>query len=361
MTDTAAPRLTEAVAGYALGHLGALDDQVTELVKRTLIDTLGVALAARQEPPVQILAVTLGALPAGRSTIWATGETTDAPTAALLNGTAGHALDFDDVTDVVYGHPSVVLWPAIFAAAEQEGSDGRSVVEAFVVGFGVQVAIASAMDVRTHYGAGWHSTATIGIIGAAAAVSRLMGLDEQQTRHAIGLAASMAGGSRQNFGTMTKPLHPGLAARDAVFAARLAANGFTADVDQLDSAPRLLLHVLAGCRRRRCPSPSCPARTNLLTAGINVKKYPFLLQHPPHRGRHARPSASRGDRSGRRAVRARRAGARRLRPADPPPAADRAGGQVQRRVRHRRGPARRQGQPRPASPTRRWSARRRRR
>ncbi len=130
MTDTAAPRLTEAVAGYALGHLGALDDQVTELVKRTLIDTLGVALAARQEPPVQILAVTLGALPAGRSTIWATGETTDAPTAALLNGTAGHALDFDDVTDVVYGHPSVVLWPAIFAAAEQEGSDGRSAVEA---------------------------------------------------------------------------------------------------------------------------------------------------------------------------------------------------------------------------------------
>lgn len=273
MTVTAAPRLTKAVAAYALGHLGAIEDQVTELVKRTLIDTFGVALAARQEPLMQILATSLGALPAGHSTIWATGGTTDAPTAALLNGTAGHALDFDDVTDLTYGHPSAVLWPAIFAAAEQEGSAGRSVVEAVVVGFGVQVAMASAMDVRAHYGAGWHSTATIGVIGAAAAVSRLIGLDEQQTRHAIGLAASMAGGSRQNFGTMTKPLHPGLAARDGVFAARLAANGFTADVDQLDSALGYFSMFSPGADVDAALD-QLSGTDHLVSTGISVKKYP---------------------------------------------------------------------------------------
>lgn len=273
MSDTAAPRLTQAVAAYALGHLGPLPGEIEELTKRTLIDTVGVAVAAREEPPVRILAQTLGDLPTGSSTVWATGGTTDAPTAALLNGTAGHALDFDDVTDIIYGHPSVVLWPAVFAVAEQEGSDGRSLLEAFVVGFGVQVAMASAMDVRAHYGVGWHSTATIGVIGAAAGVSRLMGLDEPQTRHAIGIAASMAGGSRQNFGTMTKPLHPGLAARDAVYAARLARNGFTADTDQLDS-PLGYFSMFAPGADVDAALGRLSGTDALVTAGINVKKYP---------------------------------------------------------------------------------------
>ncbi len=274
MSDaTAAPRITQAIAEYALGHLDPLSGEVVALAKRTLIDTLGVALAARQEPPVQILARTLGDVPPGTSTIWATGATADASSAALLNGTAGHALDFDDVTDIIYGHPSVVLWPAVFAVAEQEGSGGRSLLEAFVVGFGVQVAVATAMDVRAHYGVGWHSTATIGIIGAAAAASRLMGLDQEQTRCAIGLAASMAGGSRQNFGTMTKPLHPGLAARDAVYAARLAANGFTADIDQLDS-PLGYFSMFAPGADTDAALAQLSGTDALLTAGINVKKYP---------------------------------------------------------------------------------------
>jgi 2-methylcitrate dehydratase PrpD len=273
MTDTTDARLTEAIARYALGHVGPMSDEVVELAKRTLLDTVGVAIAARHEPPVRILGQTLGSLPAGPATVWATGEQTDAPTAALLNGTAGHALDFDDVTDITYGHPSVVLWPAVFAAAENEGADGPSVLEAFVVGFVVQVAMASAMDVRRHYAAGWHSTATIGIIGATAAASRLMGLDEERTRCAIGLAASMAGGSRQNFGTMTKPLHPGLAARDAIVAARLAANGFTADVDQLDN-PLGYFSMFSPGADIDAALARLEGTDAFLDAGINVKKYP---------------------------------------------------------------------------------------
>ena len=266
---TAGPRLTEAVSAYALAPLGPIGDEVVDLAKRTLVDTIGVALAGRSEPAVSILEQTLGSLPEGPATVWATGERTSTATAALLNGTAGHSLDFDDVTDITYGHPSVVLWPAVFAAAEQEGSDGRSMLEAYVVGFGVQVSLASAMDVR----AGWHSTATIGIVGAAAAVSRLMGLDDRQTRCAIGLAASMAAGSRQNFGTMTKPLHPGLAAQNAVLAARLASNGFTADVDQLDSPLGYFSMFSPGADVDAALARLSGAEA-FLDAGINVKKYP---------------------------------------------------------------------------------------
>jgi len=275
MTDTTAgPHLTQAVSAYARAPLGPLGDDVLELAKRTLIDTIGVALAARSEPAVRILEQTLGSLPEGTSTIWATGDRTTAATAALLNGTAGHALDFDDVTDMTWGHPSVVLWPAIFATAEQEDAGGRAMLEAFVVGFGVQISLASAMDVLAHYEDGWHSTATIGIVGATAGVSRLMGLDDQQTRCAIGLAASMAAGSRQNFGTMTKPLHPGLAAQNAVLAARLAANGFTADVDQLDSP----LGYFSMFSQSDIDIDAALARLSgaeaFLDGGINVKKYP---------------------------------------------------------------------------------------
>ncbi|WP_114905843.1 MmgE/PrpD family protein [Ornithinimicrobium murale] len=273
MSENTAPQFTQAVAAYTLSQVGPMSDEVVELAQRTLVDTIGVALAARNEPPVRILEQTLGVLPEGPATIWASGQKTDGAVAALLNGTAGHALDFDDVTDVTYGHPSVVLWPAIFAAAEHEGSDGRALHEAFVIGFGVQVALARAMDVRAHYGAGWHSTATIGVVGAAAAVSRLMRLDEKRARCAIGLAASMAGGSRQNFGTMTKPLHPGLAARDGIMAARLAREGFTADVDNLESP--------LGYFSMFSPDPDLEAAFTALSgtgafmdAGINVKKYP---------------------------------------------------------------------------------------
>src|SRR5262249_2629867 len=130
---------------------------------------------------------------------------------------------------------SVVLWPAVLAVAEDLHSSGREMLEAYLVGFQVETVLALGMDVREHYGRGWHSTATIGVVAAAAAAARLMHLSGAATRRALGLAASMAGGSRQNFGSMTKPLHPGLAARDGVFAAQLAAGGFTADASIIES------------------------------------------------------------------------------------------------------------------------------
>lgn len=269
----AAHRLADAIARYAVSEQGLLDDpQVLDLARRTLIDTVGVAVAGRDEPAVRIATAQFPSAP-GRSTIWADGRITDAPTAALLNGVAGHALDFDDVTDVVMGHPSVVLWPAVFAAAEEVGAGGRALLEAYVAGFVAHVAVARSMDIPRHYATGWHSTATVGIIGAAAGVARLHGLDVDATRTAIGIASSMAGGSRQNFGTMTKPLHPGLAARDAVLAVRLAKAGFTADLDELDKPLGYFSRFADGSDVEAGVAALRGAHA-FLESGINVKKYP---------------------------------------------------------------------------------------
>jgi 2-methylcitrate dehydratase PrpD len=270
-----APSITEGLARYAVARsFDDLPEEVVEIVRRSLVDTLGVVIAGRHEDAVRILQETVGGgEPSGSATILFDGGRTDAATAALLNGTAGHVLDFDDVTDLTYGHPSVVLWPAILAAAEQEGATGREIIEAFVVGFEVQCAIALGMDVREHYGRGWHSTATIGVVSAAAAVSRLMGLGVDTTRQALGLAGSMAGGSRQNFGSMTKPLHPGLAARDGVFAAGLASRGFTADASLMES-PLGFYSMFTSGLDPQAVLDSLNGPWALVEHGINVKKYP---------------------------------------------------------------------------------------
>lgn len=272
---TATSQATRLLAEYAsTTDLSAAPSEVFDLARSSLVDTVGVAIAGRNEDATRILRGTLGAeLPRGSSTVLLDGTRCDAPTAALLNGTAGHALDYDDVTDITYGHPSVVLWPTVLAAGEQVGANGSELLDAYVVGFEVQCAVAAAMPVRDHYSRGWHSTATIGILGAAAVAARLLHLSEQQACCALGLAASMAGGSRQNFGTMTKPLHPGLAARDGVFAASLAGNGFTADEAQLESSLGYFAMYVDECDVEQVAA-SLAGSWALTSQGLNVKKYP---------------------------------------------------------------------------------------
>jgi 2-methylcitrate dehydratase PrpD len=269
------PPVTRQLAEYAVTKdLSAMPGDVRNLAAAALIDTVGVALAGRDEDAVRILRDVLPDTSAqDEATVLLDGSRTDAPTAALINATAGHALDYDDVTDLIYGHPSVVLWPAVLAAGEKAGASGQALVEAYVAGFEVQCAVASAMPVREHYGRGWHSSATLGVLGAAAASARLLGLDVDAAGRALGLAASMAGGSRQNFGTMTKPLHPGMAARDGVFAAVLAGAGFTADTAQLESPLGYFANFTDECDLSQV-QPSLDGPWALTTHGLNVKKYP---------------------------------------------------------------------------------------
>lgn len=267
--------VTEALASFACGH--AFSGAPQELFRRArwaVIDTIGVAIAAQRDPSFTTLARTIGVgSESGESIVLPTRTRTTATQAALLNGTAGHALDFDDVADEIWGHPSVVLVPALLAVAESVGSSGRDFLEAYVAGFEVACAIASGLPIAPHYARGWHPTATVGILGAAAGAARLLHLDKTRTRSALGIAASMASGSRQNFGTMTKPLHAGLAARDAVLAAQLAGNGFTADEAQLE-APLGYLHLYGVDPDPAAVLKSIDNAGVLLTKGLNVKKYP---------------------------------------------------------------------------------------
>ncbi|HEY6492723.1 MAG TPA: MmgE/PrpD family protein [Trebonia sp.] len=272
---TTHPAITELIASFVTEtDLAGAPPQLREQALRAVIDTVGIAIAARDDAGYRTLLRTLQPdLAPGRVSVWASGIATTAPDAALLNGLAAHALDYDDVAHPIYGHPSVALIPALLAVAEDRGSSGRELLDAYIVGFEVICALAAGLNIRPHYARGWHSTGTTGVVAAAAAAGRLMGLPADQVRHALGIAASMASGSRQNFGTMTKPLHPGLSSRNAVLAARLAANGFTADTSQLE-APLGYFAMYGVDGDPEAAERQLAKRWALIDSGINVKKYP---------------------------------------------------------------------------------------
>jgi 2-methylcitrate dehydratase PrpD len=192
-------------------------------------DCLGVLLAASAQPHGKLFAryiEELGGKP--EATVIPNGFRTSVSNAALANGTFSHALDYDD--SGAFAHASTVLFPALLALAEKMGSSGRNLVEAYVVGFEVGVRLASPYKQSR----GFHKMAVFGRMGAAAACSKLLKLDRQQVQMALGIAGSMASGVVLNHGTMTKPLHAGLAARDGVMAAELGARGWTAGEDIID-------------------------------------------------------------------------------------------------------------------------------
>jgi len=202
--------------------------------KRAILDTLGVALAGSGEPAVTLLRKVLGEeSTVGHSVVFGSQRRTGSLDAALINGTAAHALDFDDVSDAMGGHPSAPVLAALLALADRINADGKQVLNAFVAGFETEVHIAKAVNFH-HYKKGWHPTATLGIFGASAACSRLLELDELKIAAALSLSASMAAGLKSNFGTMTKPLHVGNSARAGLLSALLAGQGFSAAPDAFE-------------------------------------------------------------------------------------------------------------------------------
>ncbi len=206
-----------------------------EWTRAAFIDTAGVTLAGIVEDGPRILVRVPGiAAASGPSLIFASHRRTSPLDAALVNGTASHALDYDDVSGVLGGHPSVMLIPAMLALAELIGANGRDLALAYVVGFETECRIARGVHFH-HYDKGWHPTATLGIFGTVAAAARLLRFSSEQTAVAIGLAASLASGLKANFGTMTKPLHVGHAVRNGLFAALMAREGFTANPAALEA------------------------------------------------------------------------------------------------------------------------------
>lgn len=200
-----------------------------EMLRLSLLDWMACAIAGARE--AEFAAFTRAAEGAGNASIVG-GAQSNAPQAALVNGTLSHALDYDDTHLGHIGHPSVAVLPAVIAVAETEGVPFADLLDAATIGIEASVHVGLWLG-RTHYQVGFHQTATAGAFGATLGCARLLQLDEHQTRMALGLCASMASGIKAQFGTMAKPLNAGLAARTGVEAALWARAGMTASDDGL--------------------------------------------------------------------------------------------------------------------------------
>src|SRR5215472_771597 len=265
---------TTAVADFiAKTRWEDLPPAAVSAARGAIIDCLGVMLAGAGEPSARILQTV--ALAEGGSplcTIVGTGGRTGAVWAALCNGTAAHALDFDDTNFVLLGHPSAPVLAAALAAGELALVDGQALLLAFLLGLEVETTLAEMINPE-HYEHGWHATCTLGTLGAAAAAARLLGLDAAQTATALAVAASQSSGLKENFGTMTKPFHAGHAARSGVLAALLAREGWTASEHALEG-PQGFFNVLSAGPVRLEVVDTLGAPWKILSSGVAVKPYP---------------------------------------------------------------------------------------
>ena len=224
---------TQRLARHILSYREArLSTSAWIVARHCVLDWFAVTLAAREEPLVRLLREEIANT--GAATIVGTARKAQPTDAALVNGSASHALDYDDCHHFV-GHPTVTVFPAALAIAETERAPGAALLRALIAGVETSAAIGSLV-LPTHYDRGFHATATLGAFGAAAAAGLLLDLDEGQMTMALGLAGMQAAGLKSMFGTMAKPLQAGKAAANGVLAARLAKRGFTAHSDILDVA-----------------------------------------------------------------------------------------------------------------------------
>ena len=205
------------------------------VARQALMDFIGVAIAGARAPLANILAAEIGA-EGGHPQARLIGRPGQASVrqAALFNGSAGHAHDYDDVHSAMTGHPTVPVAPAVLALAEHLGRSGAEVIAAFCAGVDAECLLGRFAGAN-HYARGWHATGTLGAFGAAAAATRMRNLDVEETAAALGIAGTQAAGLKSQFGTMCKPLHAGHAAATGVDAANLAARGFTSRLDILEA------------------------------------------------------------------------------------------------------------------------------
>jgi len=262
-------------------------DAAIETAQRAFIDVIGVSIPGAIEPATLRVLDSVRHWGDGPATAILAGASLAAPWTALVNGTAAHALDFDDNFDPAKSHATAVLAPAILALGEQEGASGRACLDAYVAGLQILGRVGQGVN-PAHRNRGWHATATVGAIGAAAACARLLRLDAQKAGYALSIATSMAGGFMSQFGTMTKPLHAGLAAKAGIIAAGLARAGVDAGLDTLDGPKGMnrlmvgpdyeqlrdtLTHVEHG-QNLRFETEAIGEPLLILSSGLKVKRFP---------------------------------------------------------------------------------------
>jgi 2-methylcitrate dehydratase PrpD len=253
-------------------HYEKIPRKAVETAKIALRDCLGVALAGSREEDARIAAEIARQERAREETsVIGQGFRTSALNAALANGTAAHALDFDH-SFTIMGQPTAPVAPATFALGEALGASGRQVIEAYVAGFEVTAKLVHSLRDSAHDG--WHAPSTLGSFGAAAACSKLLGLDAAKTQMALGITASMASGIVANFGTMTKPLHVGLGARNGVLAAKLAGGGYTANPKAIEGGFGFYSVLHENTEIHEQAIEELGRSYALITDGLRIKPYP---------------------------------------------------------------------------------------
>lgn len=238
-----------------------------------VLDTVGVTLAGASEPAARIVADTL-ASGSGPALVFGAASRVPPLDAALVNGTASHALDFDDCNNTLGGHPSAPVLPALFALADGEGASGREFIAAYVAGFETECKLSMGVNFY-QYTRGWHPTTTIGVFGATAACARLMRLTDEQTATALSIACSLAAGVKSNFGSMVKPLHVGHCARSGLFAALLARGGYAAGAKAFEHKQGYF-EVFNGAGNYDAGKilPAWAKPLDIVRPGIAIKQYP---------------------------------------------------------------------------------------
>ncbi|MGQ7792494.1 MmgE/PrpD family protein [Faunimonas sp. B44] len=275
--------LLAEVAGR-LHHLSydTAPEPAREAARLGCLDTVGVTLAGASSAAAKSVQSALGRTFApGPATLFGLGQRVDVLNAALMNGVASHAHDFDDCSNSLGGHPSAPVLPALWALAEERRASGRELLSAYVAGVEVETRIARAVNFH-HYEKGWHPTATLGVFGAAAASCHLMRLDSVRTTAALALAASMASGLKANFGTMAKPYHVGHCARNGLAAALMAEAGVTASPEALEH-PQGFFEVYNGAGNYRAEAvlENWSSPLDLVEPGIAFKRHPCCASTHP--------------------------------------------------------------------------------
>jgi 2-methylcitrate dehydratase PrpD len=245
-------------------------------------DTIGVMLAGVGEPAARIAQAMASEDGVGTCRVLGTSLQTSPELAALANGVSAHSLDYDDMCFVSLAHPSCALVPAILATGELVHARSSALLDAYVIGFELECRLGNVMNPRHYHQRGWHCTSSIGTVGAAAAAARMLGLGAQATQHALGIAASSACGLKENIGSMVKPLHAGMAARNGVMAARLAQRGFTASPHAIDGPQGYLVAMDSERDSLDAAVGDLGIRWEILHSGVTVKLYPSCAAtHPP--------------------------------------------------------------------------------
>jgi 2-methylcitrate dehydratase PrpD len=270
------PSVIERLASYASAEsFATLPEATVRAARRAILDTLGVMLAgANEDTSVRARALIEHRRANDEATVAGTPLRASMEDAALVNGVAAHALDYDDVQASLSGHPSVPVLPAALALAERERASGAALITAFVVGVEIEAKLGRAVN-PAHYEVGWHATSTLGVFGAAAAAGKLLGLSSEPMARALAIAASMSSGIKANFGTDCKPWHGGHAARCGLEAAQLAAAGFTGNPHVLEHGDGFGSTHGAGMKPDwELTVAGLGAPHEVTTPGIGVKRFP---------------------------------------------------------------------------------------